>query len=405
MDSNISAQDLRSGRSVWEKQTADLPVGRKPAASFRTDIIVIGAGITGSFIAEQLSRTGREVTVLDGHAPQRGSTAASTALLLWELDAPLIELESTLGFGRAAEVYRYSFATVQRLLALTAELAIPCDAVACPSVYLAGDRLDSAGLREEHDIRRKADLPGAYLDRARLLNRFGFDRPAALVSPAAGEVDPMALAAGLLAIASARGAQVYSPVRVVDHDASASGVTVKLDSGLEIAGRALVLATGYEMPTFVPAHRHRINSTWVMCTVPQSTPWPDHAVIWEASRIYTYLRSTPVGGIIVGGEDESLSDPQQREALSAAKTAALRRRLAELAPRANTNVAAAWSGLFGETNDSLPLIGPVPGWPGCFAAYGYGGNGLTFSAMAAEMLGQFVAGGRHWAQDMFALDR
>ena len=32
----------------------------------------------------------------------------------------------------------------------------------------------------------------------------------------------------------------------------------------------------------------------------------------------------------------------------------------------------------------LPLIGPVPGKNGIFAAYGYGGNGITFSYLAAR---------------------
>ena len=40
-----------------------------------------------------------------------------------------------------------------------------------------------------------------------------------------------------------------------------------------------------------------------------------------------------------------------------------------------------------------------------FAAYGYGGNGITFSFLASRMIAQFVAGARkNWFDD-FALDR
>lgn len=52
----------------------------------------------------------------------------------------------------------------------------------------------------------------------------------------------------------------------------------------------------------------------------------------------------------------------------------------------------AWCGAFGLADDSLPFIGPVPGKPGCFAAYGYGGNGITFSALAAELLADWIEG-------------
>jgi glycine/D-amino acid oxidase-like deaminating enzyme len=52
-----------------------------------------------------------------------------------------------------------------------------------------------------------------------------------------------------------------------------------------------------------------------------------------------------------------------------------------------------------------PLIGRVPGRENCLAAFGYGGNGITFSALAAEMLAAELAGGRHADADLFALDR
>jgi len=44
----------------------------------RADIVIIGAGITGSFLAERLTRAGRSVVVIDRRKPQSGSTAAST---------------------------------------------------------------------------------------------------------------------------------------------------------------------------------------------------------------------------------------------------------------------------------------------------------------------------------------
>jgi glycine/D-amino acid oxidase-like deaminating enzyme len=53
----------------------------------------------------------------------------------------------------------------------------------------------------------------------------------------------------------------------------------------------------------------------------------------------------------------------------------------------------------------LPLIGPVPGKQGVFAAYGYGGNGITFSYLAAQLIGGLIAGETSPLIDDFALDR
>lgn len=103
------ASDLRTGRTVWELNGPPPSPRTEPPRFSRADVLVIGAGITGAFVADRLSREGKSVIVIDRHAPQRASTAASTALLLWEIDAPMLELEDRLGFDVAAAIYRRSF--------------------------------------------------------------------------------------------------------------------------------------------------------------------------------------------------------------------------------------------------------------------------------------------------------
>jgi glycine/D-amino acid oxidase-like deaminating enzyme len=58
----------------------------------------------------------------------------------------------------------------------------------------------------------------------------------------------------------------------------------------------------------------------------------------------------------------------------------------------NTQIEFRWAGTFDTTSDGLPLIGPVPGQKGVYAAYGYGGNGITFSFLAAQLIGDHIAG-------------
>jgi glycine/D-amino acid oxidase-like deaminating enzyme len=51
------------------------------------------------------------------------------------------------------------------------------------------------------------------------------------------------------------------------------------------------------------------------------------------------------------------------------------------------------------------LIGPVPGAKGIYAAYGYGGNGITFSYLAAQLIGGLIDGSHSPLLEDFALDR
>lgn len=401
------ADELRTGRTVWELDEP-APSAYAPAPPFsRADVLIVGAGITGAFLADRLTREGRSVIVIDRHAPQRASTAASTALLLWEIDAPLLELEDRLGFGTAAAIYRRSVAAVRAIADRLGDLAPACQFTARPTLYLPGNDLDAAGLREECRIRAHADLPTTLLDTDALMAGFGIERDAALLSRGAAEADPVRLARLLLDSAIARGARVYAPATVQDYDHGADGVTITLADGAVCAGAMVVLANGFEMPAFFDAPRHRISSTWAVATAPQTLDalWPDRALLWEAATPYLYARTTLDGRIVIGGCDEAMDDADKREALIPAKSEELRAQIAAFAPHADTRLDAAWSGAFGETDDSLPIIGRVPGHARCYAAFGYGGNGITFSAMAAEIIATLMVGGADPASDWFAVDR
>jgi glycine/D-amino acid oxidase-like deaminating enzyme len=133
--------------------------------------------------------------------------------------------------------------------------------------------------------------------------------------------------------------------------------------------------------------------------------WRDRARIWEDSHPCLYMRTTPGNRIVAGGEDDDTTDAEVRDRKLPAKTMAIQEKMKRLWPKADTRVEHAWCGTFGETVDGLPLIGPVPKTPHVFAAYGYGGNGITFSYLAAQMIGAMLAGmHRDWFED-FALDR
>ncbi len=55
-------------------------------------------------------------------------------------------------------------------------------------------------------------------------------------------------------------------------------------------------------------------------------------------------------------------------------------------PHTDLHIAHAWSGTFGETKDGLAYIGESPEWPECYFALGFGGNGITYSALAGDLL-------------------
>ena len=100
-----------------------------------------------------------------------------------------------------------------------------------------------------------------------------------------------------------------------------------------------------------------------------------------------------------------LVKPEERDTATAAKARTLAQALKALWPRAETSIDYRWSGTCDTTDDGLPLIGPVNGAPRLCAAYGYGGNGITFSYLAARLIATCIAGSTSPLLDDFAIGR
>ena len=95
-------------------------------------------------------------------------------------------------------------------------------------------------------------------------------------------------------------------------------------------------------------------------------------------------------------------DEERRDALISEKTRRIVARLGRLLPQLDTQPEYAWTGSFGTTRTGLPIIGQVPRHPGILAVIGYGGNGMTFSQIASEIVRTAVAGRRDRDCDLFA---
>jgi glycine/D-amino acid oxidase-like deaminating enzyme len=188
-------------------------------------------------------------------------------------------------------------------------------------------------------LRRRAGLPGDYLDHAMLLDKFAIARAGAIISKGAADADPMQLARGLLNVSVARGARLFEG-EAVAFDSAGRSVGVVIANGREIEARSVVLATGYSMPNIVHSAVQEVSSSWAIATSPQpQNTWKDAALIWENSKDYLYARTTRAGRIIIGGEDsDEIIEPEARDRLIPEKSRLLAQRLATLWPVANTEI-------------------------------------------------------------------
>src|SRR5688572_22453282 len=182
------------------------------------DVAIVGGGITGISAAWMFADAGLRVGLLESARIGRGSTAASTALLMQEPDCDFVELVQRYGLRRARRVWQMMRIATRGLIRTLQELDIPCALAECDSIYYTM-RADSARrLRAEYLRRAGAGLRCAWLDEAALGRATGIAGAGAIRTRGNGQVDPYRACLGLAHAARRRGAHLFehSPVERIE---------------------------------------------------------------------------------------------------------------------------------------------------------------------------------------------
>lgn len=396
-------RDLHDGLAVWHESPRPTVRTLRLRRDIGIEIAIVGGGISGALAALTLAGAGHAVAVLDRRPPGAGSTAATTAMIQFEIDTPLVKLARKIGCRKAERAYLRSAQAVEDLGQLLSSHGIDGRWRPRSSLYLAGDATGFRGLQKEAEARQRIGLPSVYLDRAAVNDQFAIDVTGALHSDGAAELDPAMTSAGCLVAAQRLGARVYSPCDVVDVAAEKGRLVLATADGPRITASKVVFATGYETVQGVPRDAFDIVSSWAIATKPIAPErfWQDRCLIWEASDPYLYLRSTVDHRIVGGGEDSGLRSAARRARAVPLKSRKILRKVGSLLGLEGLEVDYAWAGAFAESPTGLPVFTPLAHLPGAFAILGCGGNGITFSVIAAQFVRSWVAGKPDRDADIF----
>lgn len=380
--------DLKSSHPFWLLQDGLLNTYPPLEHDVDCDVAIIGAGVTGALAADALTSAGFDVVVVDARDVGQGSTSASTSLLQYEIDTHLRDLIEIVGREAAERAYRLCLESIDQLEAKTGELADSGGFSRRRSLYVASRDRDVAVLRDEYEARRDCRIRVDLLDGPEVREQFGVDCAAALLSYDAAVCNAYRLAHALLQRAKSHGARIFDRTCVSKFDCQDSGVCLHTDRRSTVSSRAVVFATGYESQQYLRERVVRLKSTYAMVTQPldSTAPWPEDALFWESSRPYLYMRTTTDRRILAGGEDDNFRNAVVRDRRVDKKASKILQRVESLLPNLRVEVEHAWAGTFGETKDGLAYIGPSPEHPHAYFALGFGGNGITFSVVAADIL-------------------
>jgi len=339
----------------------------------RVDVAIVGAGVTGCAAALRLAEAGLRVRVHDARSVASGASGRNGGFALRGGAARYDVARETYGAERAAAYWRWTENALDRI----AELA--GDALQRPGSYrLAGDEEEREGILLEYEALREDGHNAEWLDDVPggAAGRFH----GAISHPRDGSIQPARFVRRLATRATAAGAEIRENDRVEDLEA------------LE-ADRVLVATDGYghglvpELADLVWPTRGQVIASEPLDSVLYDRPH-------YARQGFDYWQQLPDGRILLGGfRDVSILDElTDVEETTPAIQSSLESFLHELAGR-KVAVTHRWAGIFGLTQDMLPLVGAVPGRDGrVWVAGGYSGHGNVLGFACGELVADAMLG-------------
>jgi glycine/D-amino acid oxidase-like deaminating enzyme len=342
------------------------------------DVVIAGAGIVGASCALELARSGRRVVIVEAKIPGGGATAAGMGHIV-AMDDSEDQFRLT----------RYS-----QLLwnELAPELPEDVEHLPCGSLWVAADAEEMVECRRKQTYYAERGVSAELLDERQLAEaepnlRRGL--AGGLITPEDSVIYPPCAVRHFLDKARALGVTVMAGKAV---DRLTDG-EVRLDDGSTISAGAVVNATGAVAAQLTPGiditprkgHlvitdrypgfvRHQLIELGYIKNA--------HSVATDSVAFNVQPRST--GQLLIGssrqlGTFDPAVDPPMLRAM-------LRRAVDYIPELAGISAIRTWTGFRAATSDSLPLIGPCPGFRRVWLATGHEGLGITTSLATAKLL-------------------
>ena len=369
-------------------------------------VVVIGGGISGALTAYYLTENGVECILIDGRSIGQGSTCASTSLLQYELDTPLHMLMKQVGEMNAIRSYQLCGESIDRLIGIMDRIGFDGYDLR-KSLFFTSHKSQLSFIEKELTARRQAGFEVSLLSKKEIYENYRMKAEYAILSDKGATIDAYALTHALLQHSMGKGLQVFDRTRIKDIRYNENNVELNTEDGLLVSAEKVVNASGFEIVNFISRDIVDLYCTYAVVSENEQEKeaiWKDHVMIWNTDNPYLYLRLTQDNRIIMGGRDVRFSHKASR-GIYDKKAAQLCSDFEELFPGKKLKAEFAWSGTFGKTKDSLPYIGEFAKTRNAYYALGFGGNGITFSVIAAQIITDQIRGKINPDAEIFSFNR
>jgi glycine/D-amino acid oxidase-like deaminating enzyme len=377
--------------SVWTAPFAVLERSAPAEVPARTDVAVIGAGITGLAAALASRKRGASVTVLEAAHAGFGASSRNGGMALTGLKLGPGVLLRRYGERTARAMFDASLRAIDLIESLIETEGIDCAFERCGHLEVASKPSHFRAFAETAQLlATRFDHRVRLVAREELVEEIGSSAfYGGLVDERSAGLDPAKYVAGLAAAARRAGAVVCDRAPVEGVERTRGGWRLKTPRGEVVAG-AVMAATGAYTGVAFGALRRLFVPVGSYAIATESLP-PDLAasliprrrMVFDSKRLLHYFRLTPDRRMLFGGRAAFLPESTHTTSQSAEM---LRRDMTAFFPQlSDARLEFAWGGTLDVAFDIMPHAGVLDG---IHYAFGYAGHGVAL----ATLLGTLAAG-------------
>jgi glycine/D-amino acid oxidase-like deaminating enzyme len=356
---DIIADDFQETPYWWRGAPPRALPARKPPE--KTDVAIIGSGITGLNAAIELSRAGRSVVVIDKDDAATGASSRNAGFVGRTLKHSFGKLMRKRGLAFAKRAYGEMQLAFDAVVERVEKEQIACHFRMSGRLVLLRNAQERAALEDELDLRAKhLGHRHQMLEADRIPHEIGTRRyvAAALIEDL-GSIHPGLYAQGLLRVAEAAGATILSGTEVEALTEDGNEVRVETSAGTLRARHAVVATNGYtSFATPYEARRSIPFDAYMIATevLPQATLdrlTPGNRTYLEDVHNIDWMRRAPdQNRILFGGRTGTQNIDLRTMAHH------LRGDLAHMLPElADVKLSNVWTGRCSGTFDLFPHVG------------------------------------------------
>lgn len=376
-----------------------------------TDVLVVGAGVSGAITAFYMAEEGYNVTVVDKNIVGFGSSSANVGILDVQLGTEINKLSKNIGEKKAKKCFDLMLDSIEELKKITGKL-LNKNSIGfkkCNSIYYTNKYMNKNNIVKEYNSKINLGIGTKFLNENNLIDlRYGLD-----IENGSSTMNVYEFTKEIISYISKKdNVKVYEHTEVSDIKSKEEYVIATTSNNFKIRANKVIITEGAEVVKYFPDIPIELYKTYNIVTesIEVLKNYDTNFTARDMEMPYNYFRFTDDNRIVFGGQISKVTEKELNEEISKHLSNNRYKKLFKTLQETfygikDITVRYCFNSIFAETKDSLPLIDELPNMPNVYCNLSYGINGILFSVIGAKMLKEINR--EYYARDMhmFGLKR